>query len=140
MSGLWVWLQCESKKRPAPTMSPSEIQDGEEQAVMLELNVPDDTVLLSDFMLWHLPLNNGAICSKHESKEYEKCSPENQKDRMLTTWERIFDLDMRDPYLTMTRRKNRSIQGTIWLLRKEWLIATHIFNLHSEIKRIAQIS
>lgn len=79
-------------------MSPSEIQDGEEQAVMLELNVPDDTVLLSDFMLWHLPLNNGAICTKHESKEYEKCSPENQKDRMLTTWERIFDLDMRDPY------------------------------------------
>lgn len=59
---------------------------------------------------------------------------------MLTTWERIFDLDMRDPYLTMTRRKNRSIQGTIWLLRKEWLIVTHIFNRHSEIKRIAQIS
>lgn len=48
-------------------MSPSEIQDGEEQSVMLELNVPDDTVLLSDFMLWHLPLNNGAICTKHES-------------------------------------------------------------------------
>ena len=104
-------------------MSPSEIQDGEEQAVMLELNVPDDTVLLSDFMLWHLPLNNGAICTKHESKEYEKCN-----------------LDMRDPYLTMTRRKNRSIQGTIWLLRKEWLIVTHIFNRHSEIKRIEQIS
>lgn len=80
-------------------MSPSEIQDGEEQAVMLELNVPDDTVLLSDFMLWHLPLNNGAICTKHESKEYGKCSPENQKERILTTWERIFDLDMRDPYL-----------------------------------------
>lgn len=121
-------------------MSPSEIQDGEEQAVMLELNVPDDTVLLSDFMLWHLPLNHGAICTKHESKESEKCSPKNQKERMLTTWERIFDLDMRDPYLTMTRRRNRSIQGTIWLLRKEWLIVTHIFNRHSEIKRIEQIS
>lgn len=133
---VWVWLQCESKKRPAPPMSPSEIQDGEEMTVMLELDVPDDAVLLSDFMLWHLPLNNGAICTKQETKIYEQSSPENQQERMIATWERIFDLDTCDPYITMTKRQNRAIQGTIWLLRKECLKVAHIFNRHSEIKRI----
>ena len=33
-------------------------------------------------------------------------------------------------------RKKRSIQGTIWYMRKEWVKVAHIFNGHSEIKRI----
>lgn len=133
---IWVWLQYESKKKPAPKMSPSEIAEGEEMAVMLELDVPEDAVLLSDFMLWHLPLNRGAICSKLEDKQIDKCDSVTKMERIISTWNRVFDLKLKDPYISTTARKNRSIQGTMWLLRKEWLQVAHIFNRHSETKRI----
>jgi len=149
---IWVWQQYISKKNPVPPMSSKDIEEGETEAVMLELEVPDNEVLLSDFSVWHLPLNHGAVTYKHEDnklvkelKDYERqhkdCfrvqdySPELQK-KILKTWERVFDLDTCDPNIATAKRRNRSIQGTIWLLRKEWLKTAHIFNRNSEIKRI----
>ena len=38
--------------------------------------------------------------------------------------------------IVTSRHENRSIQGTTWLIRKEWLKVAHIFNKYSEIKRI----
>ncbi len=150
---IWVWYQYISKKRPVPTMSSKDIEKEETEAVMLELEVPDEDVLLSDFSIWHLPLNNGAITYKRIDRQLEKelegyenqhkgylhvqdYSPELQK-KILKSWERVFDLDTCDPNISMRKRQNRVIQGTIWLLRKEWLKVAHIFNRHSEIKRIA---
>ena len=134
-------------------MSPKEIPDGQTEAVMLELEVPDNLVLLSDLDLWILPLNHWAINNRHEDKqlykelaEYEKIHgkcyemheyPEEIQRKIFDSWERVFDLNIRDRYMVTSRRKNRSIQGTIWLLRKEWLQVAHIFNKHGEIKRIA---
>lgn len=150
---VWVWLQYNSKKAPIPIMSPKEIPSGQENAVMFELDVPDDAVLLSDLDLWIHPLNEWEICGKKESKRlnkekdaYEKIhgkcyhlsdwSPHIQ-DKIVATWERIFDLDWIDSYQAPNKRQNRSIQGTIWLLRKEWIEVAHIFNKHSELKRIS---
>ena len=149
---IWVWQQYNSKKDPKPRMSPKEILKGENEAVMLELDVPDDAVLLSDLDLWISPLNGWEICGKKESrqfekekgiyeKEYGKCHQISDwspviRNKIVATWERVFDLDWIDPYQAPSKRRNRSIQGTIWLLRKEWIKVAHIFNHHSEIKRI----
>lgn len=148
---LWVWYQYTNKKSPAPTMSSKDIEPGETQAVMIELEVPDNAVLLSDFTLWHLPLNCSGICLKREKRQFDaelekyqdllrEYRPLNEYPRevqqILKTWERIFDLDMIDPYLITKRRENRCIQGTIWQLRKEWVKIVHFFNKYSEIKRI----
>ena len=65
---VWVWQQKKKKKRPTPIMSPCDIEEGESEAVMLELEVPDDAVLLSDLDLWIHPLNGWEICSKRENK------------------------------------------------------------------------
>lgn len=149
---VWVWQQYNSKKDPIPPMSPKEIPNKENEAVMLELEVPDDMVLLSDLDLWIHPLNGWEICGKKESKlfdkekeayekEYGKCKhlsdwPPTLQRKIVATWERVFDLDWIDPYQAPSKRRNRSIQGTIWFLRKEWLCTAHIFNRQSEIKRI----
>lgn len=149
---VWVWLQYNSKKAPMPPMSPKEIPSRHEEAVMLELDVPEDAVLLSDLDLWLLPLNHWAINNKREDKllykklglyeeKHGKCYemheyPEEIRRKIFDSWDRVFDLDIRDRYITTARRQNRSIQGTIWLLRKEWLKVAHIFNRHSEMKRI----
>lgn len=150
---VWVWLQYKSRKNPKPPMSPREISEGQHEAVMLELDIPDNQVLLSDLALWLLPLNHWAICNKREDKllykeleEYEKIHgkcysiyefPESILSKILNTWEHVFDLNIQDPYIVRGRRQNRSIQGTTWLLRKEWLRVAHIFNRHSEIERIS---
>lgn len=149
---VWVWLQYNSKKDSMPPMSPKEIPSGQEKAVLLELDVPDDAVLLSDLNLWILPLNHWAINKKREDKllykelgvyeeKHGKCYemheyPEEIRRKIFDSWERVFDLNIYDPYMITSKPKNRSIQGTIWLLRKEWLKVAHIFNKHSEIKRI----
>ena len=150
---VWVWLQYNNKKDPMPPMSPKEIPSGQETAVMMELDVPDDAVLLSDLDLWIHPLNEWKICGKKEcklfdkeietyEKDHGKCLhlsdlPQSMQDKIVATWERVFDLDWIDPYQATNKRRNRSIQGTIWLLRKEWLQVAHIFNKHSELKRIS---
>lgn len=149
---VWVWLQYNSLKKSKPPMSPKDIPAGQNEAVMLELDVPEDAVLLSDLNLWILPLNHWAINNRREDKllykelgEYEKTHgkcyemheyPEEIRQKIFDSWERVFDLNIHDRYMVTSRRKNRSIQGTIWLLRKEWLKIAHIFNKHSEIKRI----
>ena len=152
---VWVWLQYNSRKDPIPPMSPKDILPGKNEAVMLELEVPDNAVLLSDLDLWIHPLNGWEICGKTESKlfdkekaayekEHGKCYHLNEwsptiQSKIIATWERVFDLDWVDAYQAPSMRWNRSIQGTIWLLRKEWLRVAHIFNRHSEIKRINYI-
>ena len=149
---VWVWLQYNSRKDPVPPMSPKDIHPEENEAVMLELEVPDDEVLLSDLDLWLLPLNSWSISGKREDKllykelgEYEnthgKCYqmheyPPTIRQKILDSWERVFDLDIHDRYIATSKRQNRSIQGTIWYLREEWIKVAHIFNRHSEIKRI----
>lgn len=149
---VWVWQQYNSKKDSKPRMSPKEILKGENEAVMLELDVPDDAVLLSDLDLWISPLNGWEICGKKESRQFDKEKAIYEKehgkchqisdwspvirDKIVATWERIFDLDWIDSYQAPSMRKSRSVQGTIWLLRKEWIKVAHIFNHHSEIKRI----
>lgn len=149
---VWVWRQYNSKKDPMPPMSPKEIPDGQKEAVMLEMDVPDNEVLLSDLNLWILPLNHWAINKKREDKllykelgvyeeKHGKCYemheyPEEIRRKIFDSWERVFDLNIYDPYMITSKPQNRSIQGTIWLLRKEWLKVAHIFNKHSEIKRI----
>lgn len=149
---IWVWQQYHSSKASVPPMSPKEIHPCEKEAVMLELEVPDSKVLLSDLDLWILPLNSWAICGKREDKllykelgEYEKIHskcyemheyPPTIRQKIINTWERVFDLDTFDPYQSVHIRKNRSIQGTIWYLRKEWIKVAHVFNRYSEIKRI----
>ena len=149
---IWVWLQYTSRKKPKPPMSPKEIPDGQTEAVLLELEVPDNLVLLSDLDLWILPLNHWAINNRHEDRqlykelaEYEKINgkcyemheyPEEIRRKIYDSWERVFDLNIRDRYMVTSRRQNRAIQGTMWLLRKEWLQVAHVFNKHGEIKRI----
>ena len=148
---IWVWLQYNSRKDPIPPMSPKDIHREEDEAVMLELEVPDDEVLLSDLDLWLLPLNSWSISGKREDKllykeleEHEKIHgkcyqmheyPPTIRQKIIDTWERVFDLDIHDRYIATSKRQNRSIQGTIWYLRKEWIKVAHIFNRHSEIRR-----
>lgn len=131
---VWAWYQYNSRKSARPAYTPYGYEATE--SVMLELEVPDDQVLLSGYILWHHCLNGWPIASKAEMKELDEDIdafrdshpgkffddyPQELKDKVTATWVRVFDLYKRDPYYATKHPKNRSIQATLWLVRKEWV-------------------
>ena len=127
---IWAWYQYTSKKKRKPPLSPcNKTQEGKE--MMIELEVPDEEVLLSDFELWHGPLNGLLLDNDRRLRklyepyihtEFEKRPPEVQQI-IKESWVRIFDLNHRDRYYAPMARKNRSIQATLWLVKKEYVVS-----------------
>ena len=44
---LWAWYQYTSRKKPKPPVSPSVLDSDQEEGVILEIEIPDNEVLLS---------------------------------------------------------------------------------------------
>ena len=72
---IWVWTERQDLRRSGYFKSGI-------RGVQLELNIPDEKVLLSDFNAWHFVLNNDSLLIDDE----ENISKEE-------SWERIFDFD-----------------------------------------------
>ena len=102
----------------------------------LEIEIPDDEVLLSDFDGWAWQVLNSWLFSDTEEEDkkiekfYESLSPDEQKKYLLKNWERVFDISPLDN--GWTRRGDR-IQATFWELRKEHILKVTAFT--SEGKR-----
>ncbi len=97
---LWFWTE-------KPDMRKTCWAAGGLRMVRLEVEVPEERVLVSDFLLWHTPLNGGYLGTseadddafyreveerlgrKHARVEDEGF-PEDLKKRALASWERIF--------------------------------------------------
>ena len=98
---------------------------------MMEIEVPDNEVLLSDFMLWHHPLNGwDIITNKRLKRKVEEHFFTNFNEKPIEiqklisdSWARVFDLKTRDKYYAPQPAKTRSIQATLWCVRKEYLIS-----------------
>lgn len=129
----WAWYQYNCKKDPRPPLS--EMSEYNDDPVMLVLDVPDNEVLLSDFMLWHHVLNKFDICSKNalllrKIKRLEQAAGKNLfyddlsediQQEIRDTWTKIFDLHVQDPYYMGKAKRNRAIQATFWRIKKEWI-------------------
>ncbi|UUV14482.1 DUF3841 domain-containing protein [Clostridioides difficile] len=75
-SMIWVW----SKR---PDLRCSAYLERGSKGVLLEIEISEDNVLLSEFDLWHLPLMDIAV-EIYEDEQIEK----------KVSWERIFDLEL----------------------------------------------
>ena len=129
---VWAWYQWESKKKRIPPLSTMDKTNDKE--VMLEINVPDSEVLLSDFELWHCVLwGVGIINDRHLYKKVTSYSqdyldlPIDIQKIVADSWERIFDLKKRDKEYASRAVRNRSIQATLWCVRKEWVISAKVY-------------
>lgn len=127
---IWAWYQYSSRKRRRPTVHKN-YQNG--SSVLLEIDIPDSEVLLSDFTLWHNVLNKYSVSGKRAYLErriakLEKSAgkilqydelPMDIQEEVKETWQRVFDLNHRDPYYAPRPKRNRAIQATFWCLKKE---------------------
>lgn len=105
---VWAWHTWEGGSgKPDMRRYRSEVEapDG---CWRLTLEVPDDQVLLSDFDLWHFPLNGWYLALSE--KEYRTSSADYKEK----SWERIFQLDL--PANDWCVSEKKSIQATFWTL------------------------
>jgi hypothetical protein len=118
----WAWVQWR-KERPKPDLRS---WDGElhyfhpdELAVRLELVLPDEEVLCSDFHAWCGILSNGYITrTDAEARQWEQMALVDHKQELIEqSWEAIFDLD--ESHWDEYRYGDRRIQGIFEHLRVE---------------------
>lgn len=90
----WGWSQYRSHK---VTYRPDMTHYNGRKYVFFELDIPDDELLLSDFLLWNA-IQNGADFA----------------------WERIFYLHRQDR-ISPRHIRNKTIQATFWYIRESWI-------------------
>ena len=87
----------------------------------LEIDIPDEQVLLSDYWAWSVMLNDGLLSySEEEADEldrlYASLSPEAQKEMLFTIWERVFNVTLTN---NEWNGQGEIVQATFWELRLE---------------------
>ncbi len=145
---MWAWYQYNSAKSNKPPRSPLNIQEG--LSAYMEIEIPDNEVLLSGFMNWHnvlnqWPLTNWKRINKKtdllekeagKSLDFDDYTVEIQKE-IEKSWEAIFDLDRRDEEVGRTHKRNCSIQATFWMLKPENIISVEFLERKGNVvKRI----
>lgn len=95
---VWAW-HTQKSKRQKPGLRSERWSNGYDgvKFVCLEIEVPDEKVLLSDFDLWSIVLLNDLITETEEEDEeldrmYKSLAPKRQLEMKYENWKRVFDV------------------------------------------------
>ena len=127
---VWAWYKQNGKRHKPDLRSERWGYGGDgEPYTCLEIGVPDDQVVLSDFDSWHVPLNNWLLSDTKEEDAaqesyYKSLTEVQQKAYREWNWERIFDVT---PFENDWIRQGDWVQATFWELKKEQIRAVRFF-------------
>lgn len=135
---VWAWYQWQGERKK-PDLRRERWWNGwkGDRLACMEIDIPEDEVLLSDFDAWSIILNNGLLSSTEQEDEvleqkYEALSPAEQVRFKHKNWERVFDLT---PIENDWIIKGSRIQATFWQLRKEQVKRVQFFAAAKEKKQ-----
>jgi len=124
---LWAWYRWEGTARCSPDLRAVGHLDKGASGVRIEFEIPDRMVLLSDFDGWHCVLSR-CLNSANEQEfdafdaELEREAagarwpfPEPFHSQVVSSWERIFDLEGGDEDWCGPASR-RCVQATFWEL------------------------
>ena len=96
-----------------------------EPHVCIELEIPEQEVLLSDFAAWQRVLDDQYIDFSFSEEEYQKTrekyellSPEDQQETKQKSWENIFFIM---PHQNGWIRTGEYVQAAFWELKPEYI-------------------
>ena len=123
---IWAWFRFDNKEKK-PDLRHACYGNRGEKMVCLELEIPDEKVLLSDFDLWHFVLNKwwlyDCFYPDYGEDDYEKSQQwfktldsDKQNLEKEKSWERIFDIV---PFENDWISKGTYVQAIFWELKKE---------------------
>jgi len=138
---IWAWYQWQGKRKKRD-MRESGFSARGDHVVQLEIEIPDEKVLLSDFDVFHCVLNNQYICSSNEENEefdkwynsleikygegiYDASQEEKLQlvaEKIEESWAGVFDLTKEDDNWLYGKNEHKSIQAVFWELREDQII------------------
>lgn len=127
---IWAWHTREWKHKK-PDLRLSGYMARGEKAVLLELEIPDNEIVLSDFDAWHFVLNrwylSGALneedCDRDEAM-FETLPSAEKEQTLHKSWKRVFDTT---PFNNDWTCRGRYIQATFWVLKSEYVKKVQFF-------------
>ncbi|GHV37941.1 hypothetical protein FACS1894187_15920 [Synergistales bacterium] len=121
---IWAWYLLDGKN-VKPDLRRTEFNNYVGEHYILEVEIPDNKVLLSDEETWHVVLNNGYLSrfddldAIEEDDKWFDGLPSNKQERVKhESWQNIFDKTL-NPW--------KYVQSTFWELRMEQIVSTRKF-------------
>lgn len=135
---IWAWYQYQGK--PKPDLRHSGFLPKGAKGVRIEFTKSIKDIVLSDFDLWHYPLNYWYIAdSEQDGKKFDDLLganglqygdienyPARIKQVIENSWHKIFDMDYNSEYASHSF-ENKSIQATFWNLSIDEVIKVDKF-------------
>ncbi|MFD0986249.1 DUF3841 domain-containing protein [Methyloligella solikamskensis] len=131
MIPLWGWYQCRGQSRKRPDLRFWRFRTNPPgKYTLIECDLPDEHVVLSDYDAWHIILNEGfvSVTDDDDDEYYAGCrqyeltpTPELAEELNRTlygSWERVIDMEaLTEPgYYAMDRK---SIQACFWEIKQD---------------------
>ncbi len=133
---VWAWYQWEGKRKRLDMRKGGHAKRGD-KIVQLTIDVDMGNVLLSDFDLFHYVLNYWYLpLDENDHMKFDKeltdagfswselsdTQNENEamlmlREKMIKSWDRIFDLSREDDGWLYGKLCNKSIQATLWQIK-----------------------
>lgn len=115
----WAWYK-KNMKHSKPDLRESGYGNKGENLVCLELELPEEKVVLTDFDLWWFCISDYWISNATSDKEFNekeewfnKLKPDEQEKLKIQSWETIFEVELdTKPW----HEKGQWVQATFWEL------------------------
>lgn len=127
---IWAWYQYQDSKKRRPDLRRIGHLSKGVKGVRIEFVKDEEEIVLSDFILWHIPLVHKFYIGQDEQEmsdykdklkrdklsnlEYDQY-PNDIKQEIENSWLRVFDMDFAPPYHPF-KKQNKMIQATFWRL------------------------
>lgn len=116
---IWAW-HTRDWQHKKPDLRNVGLGTKGEKSVCIEIEIPDNCVLLSDYDAWHYVLNDWFFdCSSNEEewekvhKKFDRLSKERQLVIKEQSWQKIFNISA---FENEWFQRGRYIQATFWVL------------------------
>ena len=125
---IWAWHTM-NWQHSRPDLRKVEFKSYKKPFVLMEIEISNKDVLLSDEELWNYVLSDTYLSTALTEEEYEKeileFSKNNKENKIEESWEKIFCLDnkINNGWI----RIGCYIQATFWEIKKENIIKVWIY-------------
>lgn len=125
---LWAWYQWRSRLQQKPDLR---TYCHDFHGFRLEIKLPDDQVLLTDFELWHWVLNHDYIPYNYYELNFDldderwdiafRTKEKLSEEELEKSWEAVLDISLG------WKQRNQGIQGTFWELHLDQVVKVDEF-------------
>ncbi len=127
---IWAW-HTRNFKRKRPDLREGGYGKRGEEAACIEIDIPDNEVVLTDFDEWHTILNDSYSDDTYTEEDwdaahdwFDSLSVDKQREVKEVSWQHVFNID---PYKSDFRVRGSYIQATFWKLRYNQVRETRQF-------------